>query len=96
MFMAALFIIAKRNMVGNMLSEWKSDTKNQFCDRKKIDICYGFGRVKEDWEVSMCKRAPRPHSTVVCVCVCVCVCIYIYIYFFPPLPGPALYKLGYP
>ena len=72
MFMAALFIIAKRNMVGNMLSEWKSDTKNQFCDRKKIDICYGFGRVKEDWEVSMCKRAPRPHSTVVCVCVCVC------------------------
>ena len=73
--MAALFIIAKRNMVGNMLSEWKSDTKNHFCDRKKINICYGFGSVKEDWEVSMCKRAPRPpFHWGVCVCVCVFGC----------------------
>ena len=68
--MAALLLIAKRNMVGNMLSEWKSDTKSHFGDKKKINSCYGLGRVKEDWEVSMCKRVPRPLSTVyMCVCV---------------------------
>ena len=51
--MAALLLIAKRNMVGNMLSEWKSDTKSHFGDKKKINSCYGLGRVKEDWEVSL-------------------------------------------
>ena len=70
MFMAALLIIAKRSVFGNMISEWKSDTKSHFDDRKKINSCYGFRRVKEDWEVSMCKRIPQPHSTVyVCMWV---------------------------